>query len=213
VDADASCAPSLDTRYLNTQRNPTMKLKLPSIPRIKKALYADWSLRVRTRDGFKCLLCGATENLTSHHWVCSDHHAHTARYAIANGATLCYACHIRGIHSRADYVSVMKLRDVLNPSASDLLGISQLINTELTTPILRELWDGMRKRVITDFGQHLAYHGKKLFLHKSGHQIAVVDNVLRIPNGQFYCADYEVTVVTKAADGYRYTLKRLETEV
>ena len=57
-----------------------MKEKLPSLTKVKRFLYADWTLRVKIRDGFKCLLCGSTENLTSHHWYVSDHHAHAARY-------------------------------------------------------------------------------------------------------------------------------------
>jgi hypothetical protein len=190
------------------------KANLPSIPRIKKALYADWSLRVRTRDGFKCLLCGATENLTAHHWYCSDHFSHTARYAIANGATLCYACHIRGIHPRADYVSVEKLFNILDVHSDTLLGINQLINTELTTGILRELWDAMRKRVITLGCVHSTYAykrgGKYFLMVYAKYPVAVVGNVIREVAGVGLT---EVTAITKVEDGYRYTLKRLETEV
>ena len=189
------------------------RTKLPTPSRIKKALYADWSLRVRARDGFKCLLCGATENLTSHHWYVSDHHAHTARYAIGNGATLCYACHIRGIHSRADYVSVSKLFDKLDLGIDDILGINQLINVELTIPVLRELWDAMRKRVITI--KPCLYHQKagKIFACDNGNQMAVVDNVVRL-RYDFQEEDdplYTVTTVTKTPSGaFRYTLKKLE---
>ena len=46
---------------------------LISIPAIKKSLYEDWALRVKKRDGFKCLMCGSSENLTSHHWAICDH--------------------------------------------------------------------------------------------------------------------------------------------
>ena len=184
------------------------KPKLPSIPKIKKALYADWSLRVRARDGFKCLLCGATENITAHHWYVSDHHAHAARYAIANGATLCYACHIRGIHSRADFVSVKKLGDGLNVTFATMSGIDLLIKQELTTPLLREFWDAMRKRpveVTVYSGRRL---GKKEYIIVPGKQIAVPCNVLRMPDRGEYL--YEVAVVTKTEDGYRYTLKKME---
>lgn len=187
-----------------------MKQKLPSLSRIKKALYADWSLRVRTRDGFKCLLCGATENLTAHHWYCSDHFSHCARYAIANGATLCYACHIRGIHSRADYVCVETLRNVLDTDVTTMNAIDLLIKQELTTALLRELWDAMRKRPVVNMGMHLSIRGGKIFLFAAGHQIAVVGNVIRIPQGQFYAGDYDVAVVTSTQDGHRYTLKKLE---
>lgn len=185
------------------------KPKLPSLSRIKKALYADWSLRVRTRDGFKCLLCGATENLTSHHWYCSDHHAHAARYAIANGATLCYACHIRGIHTRADYVSVNRLKEAIGVTDVTMMLLDRLIAQELSTALLRELWDGMRKRPIIDSGFNMTQRGGKLFLYTLGNQTAVVGNIIRVSTGCFE-GDYDVAVVTSTTDGYRYTLKKLE---
>lgn len=187
------------------------KPTLPSLSRIKKALYADWSLRVRSRDGFKCLLCGATENLTAHHFYCSDHHAHAARYAIANGATLCYACHIRGIHTRADYVSVMRLAEALKLSNEDMLGISQLVNMELTTGTLRELWDGMRRRPINIDKYAVEMVTKSnggmfvTFLEEQ-HPVAVVGNTVTTCIHDMF----EVAVVTKTEGGYRYTLKKLE---
>lgn len=190
------------------------KAKLVSLSKIKKALYADWSLRVRTRDGFKCLLCGATENLTAHHWYCSDHHAHAARYAVDNGATLCYACHIRGVHSRADYVSVRKIKAALRMCDFDTNAVETLINTELTTALLRELWDAMRRRPVvlgTDYISYSYKKGDKYFLKVvSEHPIAVVGNTIREIAGVGLC---EVTAVTKIVDTYRYTLKKPEVEV
>jgi hypothetical protein len=191
------------------------KPKLPSLSRIKKALIADWSLRVRTRDGFKCLLCEATENLTAHHWYVSDHHAHTARYAIANGATLCYACHIRGIHSRADFVSVKKLADVLNVTFAAMSGIDLLMKQELTTPLLRELWDAMRKRAIIISPLEMYVKQGKTFVYDIGNQKAVVNNTVALfddfeDDAHGRCL-YTVTTVTKtSSDAFRYTLKPLE---
>jgi hypothetical protein len=187
------------------------KPKLPSIPRIKKALYADWSLRVRARDGFKCLLCGATENITAHHWYCSDHHSHAARYAVDNGATLCYACHIRSVHSRADYVSVERVANAVGMTNSSMMGIEMLIQQELSIPLLRELWNAMRKRPIINMGCWMSFRGAKAFLFEDGHQIAVAGNVIRVPASQLCAGDYEVTAITKTPTGaYRYTLKRME---
>jgi len=112
------------------------KQKLPSIAKVKKSLYNDWALRVKQRDGWKCLLCGATDNLTAHHWYVCDHNAHAARYALANGATLCYACHIRGIHQRADWQSVnglyLRLLDTGAIGVSDPTAINELSKIELT---------------------------------------------------------------------------------
>jgi len=188
------------------------KPKLPSIPKIKKALYADWSLRVRTRDGFKCLLCQATENITAHHWYAADHFSHCARYAVDNGATLCYACHIRGIHQRADYVSVERVANAVGMTNSSMMGVEMLIQQELTTPLLRELWDAMRKRPVVVSYAHLTSKGGKQFLKQQGHQIAVAGNTVRLPPGFLRSENdiYEVTTVAKTDDGYRYTLKSLE---
>lgn len=186
------------------------KPTLPPLSRIKKALYADWSLRVRSRDGFKCLLCGSTENITAHHWYCSDHHAHAARYSVDNGVTLCYACHIRGVHSRADYVSVERVKNALHFELWQMVEVDNLIEIELTTSILRQLWDGMRKRVIEAEDSYARCRSGKLYLYTKGNQIAVVGNVIRIPEGREFAGLNEVTVVTRTEDGYRYTLKQVE---
>lgn len=189
--------------------------KLPSLSKVKKALYADWALRVKRRDGWKCLLCGCEDNLTAHHWYVCDHHAHAARYCVDNGATLCYACHIRGVHQRADMATISRLFDSLLASAGviNVRVIQALAETELTTPVLRTLWDGMRARVIVCDATYARMRGKKLFLYSKGHQLAVAGNVVRIPEGQFFAGDNEVTAVAKTAEGYRYTLKPLTAEV
>ena len=192
------------------------KKKLVSIPKIKKALYADWSLRVRARDGFKCLICSATENLTSHHWYVSDHHAHAARYAIANGATLCYACHIRGIHSRADYVSTGKLLRAIRFTDVAMTGLELLMKQELTTPLLRELWDAMRKRAVNVRTYQIGVKGDKVFAWVEGPQRAVVGNTMTLnENPTVYSVDVSVNVDVFEAQHeqtkmYRYTLKKLE---
>lgn len=189
-----------------------MSKKLPSIPRIKKALYADWALRVKKRDGFKCLLCGATENLTAHHWYVCDHHAHAARYCVDNGATLCYACHIRGVHQRADWASVRLIADATRLTKDfDERRILLARETELTTEVLRNLWQGLRERPV-DLGNMnvlVALKRGKLFVSTDAdHPVAVVGNTMRVP-GYGVCE-----VVSTAKDGskgaLRYTVKPLE---
>ena len=192
------------------------KIKLPALSKIKKALYADWALRVKKRDGFKCLLCGSEDNLTAHHWYVCDHHAHAARYCVSNGATLCYACHIRGVHQRADLVSVRAVAEAVMGSGDfEKDAIEICLNTELTVPVLRMLWDGMRARPIDpnlwDGEWENTPRGSKLFLfHKGRHPQAVAGNLLEFPA---YKNLFEVATVAKVADGYRYTLKPLTAEV
>lgn len=53
-----------------------------------------WRRLVLSRDRFKCVLCGSTENLQAHHidrWYDSP----TKRLKVNNGATLCSACHTK----------------------------------------------------------------------------------------------------------------------
>lgn len=186
------------------------KPALPPLSRVKKALYADWTLRVKQADGWKCLLCGCEDNLAAHHWYVCDHHAHAARYCVHNGATLCYACHIRGVHQRADWLSVSRVSDIvrLRPNF-DVRHIELCMETELTTEVLRKLWDGMRSRVIEtkDYTVIANLKGGKLFLTpETPHPIAVVGNLMDSP-GFGVC---EVTVVYPSGKHFRYTLKPLE---
>ena len=197
------------------------KEKLPSISKIKKALIADWALRVKQRDGFKCIVCGSTELLTSHHWHICDHNAHAARYCVDNGATLCYTCHIRGVHQRADYFSTRRIYDALNAgltcdecnSGLSLSGIEALAKVEVTTALLRALYDELRKRVVCfKTLARLTKTGKKWFLTTPAGvpQRAVAGNVV-----EFCALRYEVTAVSTVEDEnggkcWRYAAKLTE---
>ena len=184
--------------------------KLPSLAVVKRFLYTDWALRVKKRDGFRCLLCGSTENLTAHHWYVCDHHAHAARYCVDNGATLCYACHIRGVHQRADWMSVNEVSDAVRLAPDfDIRNIDLLRAEELTTDLLRAMWTQRRANPVQtpeDALASITNHGKKLFVHTYGPQIAVVNNTITVGGSMVY----NVLVVTKTAEGYRYTVKPVE---
>lgn len=187
------------------------KPTLPSISKVKKVLYADWALRVKQADGWKCVLTGETENLSAHHWEICDHCAHAARYCVHDGATLSYAAHIRRIHLRADWESVNAVAEKVRARPGFEPGVTaSLAKIELTVPVLRRLWDEMRQRETFSFGLHMKIAGTKRFLFEKGHQIAVVGNIIRIADGQFYAGRYEVAVVTKTDEGYRYTLKPIQ---
>ena len=127
------------------------KEKLVGLGTIKKTLYADWALRVKQLDGWRCALCGSTDNLTAHHWYCSDHFAHAARYCTGNGVTLCYACHIRSVHTRADWATVSRIREYMEEQKRfNEADICAMMSKELTTASIRDLWDLFRvPRTIT----------------------------------------------------------------
>ena len=209
---------------VTTEKKP--RIKLPSISQVKKALYADWTLRVKQRDGWKCLGCGCTDSrLSAHHWYVSDHLSHAARYCIHNGATLCYACHIRRIHQNPDWTSIKPVWDAVSQTAGfDERVITTLANTELTTDMLRRLWDAMRARPVTldNYETVVDVRGKKLFLSVDCRRpIAVVGNTIVAP-GFGLCEIATVatldakTTASNFSDScdavgnnYRYTLRKI----
>ena len=51
-----------------------------------------WSQCVRTRDGFKCQLCGTTDGVMhAHHFI--GRRKAQAKYLLENGICLCFTCH------------------------------------------------------------------------------------------------------------------------
>jgi 5-methylcytosine-specific restriction endonuclease McrA len=54
--------------------------------------YREWQPLVLARDGFKCVICGSTDDLNAHH-LNSYHRYVEDRYDLANGVTLCLPHH------------------------------------------------------------------------------------------------------------------------
>lgn len=77
-------------------KNPTRA----KIQRLRDACDAIWSKYIRTRDR-ECLMCGSSENLQAHHCIVTKGASNATRYHLNNGITLCYGCHIHGIHGEA----------------------------------------------------------------------------------------------------------------
>ena len=187
------------------------KPNLPSISKVKKALHDDWALRVKIRDGHKCLLCGTTELLTAHHWYFTSQRGHAARYCVDNGATLCFTCHMREVHENPGYATINAVcKGVLARSPEfDEASIIALSQVEVTTASLRLLWDAMRARPVTldNYNALVDVKGGKLFLTvDSDQKIAVVGNTILTP-GFGLC---EVNVVSPSGHSYRYTLRKIE---
>lgn len=186
------------------------KIKLPSISKVKKALHDDWSLRVKQRDGWKCLLCGGEELLTAHHWYFTSQRGHAARYCVDNGASLCFTCHIREVHENPGWATVDAVRRAVIAKSPDFdeKNIRNLSFVDLTTTVIRSMWDAMRSRPVEigATGWQVKETGKKLFLSVfRPHPLAVVGNTMNVP-GKGIC---EVLVASRIDDGYRYTLGQL----
>ena len=80
----------------------------------------DWSIAVRTRDGFKCKSCGSGRNTHAHHLVSKYYHPKYA-YVLNNCITLCKNCHIGkgGVHHKRSTPKnslIKKLREIYNKS-------------------------------------------------------------------------------------------------
>lgn len=76
--------------------------------RLLKKCSEEWSRAVRLRDG-KCMRCGATENLAAHHWIVSRARSRRYRFDLRNGVSLCYGCHVHGVHVEASMAAVYGL--------------------------------------------------------------------------------------------------------
>ena len=58
---------------------------------------------------------------------------------------LCYACHIRSVHTRADWATVSKIYEYMEEQRGFIENhVITLMETELTTAFLRDLWDWFR---------------------------------------------------------------------
>lgn len=93
------------------------------LKRIKKLLSVEWSLAVRERDHHRCLMCGKMDHLSAHHWLIRKGHSLALAFAIDNGATLCYGCHLGKIHRDGDGLFAMmlfdKMREIVGQDAID----------------------------------------------------------------------------------------------
>ena len=87
--------------------------KVVRLKRVKKLLSKLWSKAVRFRDGNKCLMCGGTKGLSAHHWLFAKGHCEPLAYNVSNGATLCYACHIRKLHQNGDGDFILRLYEIM----------------------------------------------------------------------------------------------------
>ena len=54
----------------------------------------NWAKNVKKRDGYRCFICGATENLHAHHLI-SVARDESLKYEISNGLTVCESCHLK----------------------------------------------------------------------------------------------------------------------
>jgi hypothetical protein len=64
----------------------------------KRKSLADWSKKVRERDGGACIVCGSASTLNAHHVLPKENY-HEFMYEVINGVTLCPTHHKFGKYS------------------------------------------------------------------------------------------------------------------
>ena len=98
-----------------------------------------WSRLVKERDGYKCIICGKTENLNSHHLYGKK--SHRMRYLLDNGVTLCRYHHKYGVHSD-DMGIVEKCWDIIRGRhGTEAIGACASARVDTRKLSLSEAWD------------------------------------------------------------------------
>ena len=74
-----------------------IKIKYKKIPKSRGRNFCDdlWSILVKHRDGNKCVICGVTEYINSHHLI--SRRILKTRFSIPNGISLCPSHHEYGL--------------------------------------------------------------------------------------------------------------------
>ena len=88
-----------------------MKKKQSNLKRLIKKADALWSLCVRSRDK-ECVLCGSKSSLQAHHWILTRNQSNKYKYDLRNGVSLCYGCHIHGVHRNPSVYLLDRLKTV-----------------------------------------------------------------------------------------------------
>jgi hypothetical protein len=88
-----------------------MKKKPTNLKKLIKKADSLWSLCVRNRDG-ECVLCGSKNALQAHHWIVTRNQSNKYKYDLRNGVTLCYGCHIHGVHRNPSVYLLDRLKTV-----------------------------------------------------------------------------------------------------
>ncbi len=110
-----------------------MKKNKPLRKRLIDKLDTLWSMAVRARYP-KCILCGSSQTLSSHHCIVRKGQSMGVRWIVDNGVTLCFSDHICKLHG---------------PQGGDKVFMDRYIS------ILNELIDANRQQEIVDIGHRI----------------------------------------------------------
>lgn len=88
-----------------------MKKKTTNLKKLIKKADSLWSLCIRSRDQ-ECVLCHSKSSLQAHHWIVTRNQSNKYKYDLRNGVTLCYGCHIHGVHRNPSVYLLDRLKTV-----------------------------------------------------------------------------------------------------
>ncbi len=131
------------------QRKPIRKRSKNRIPALKRKLHTVWAIAIKLRDGNRCMLCGKTEHLNSHHCIVPAARGAAIRFEMMNGITLCAFCHMR-VHSSTkaqldDYIVILNSR--ISREDQEALEIRASKGHKFDASELEEMLDALQKVV------------------------------------------------------------------
>lgn len=126
------------------RRLPSRKKQVDAIKKRILGVGGLWSQAVRNRDG-KCIMCYKTETLQAHHWLFRRGHSMALAVDIANGATLCYGCHIGRVHHDGDGDFIFRLGDTMTALVGPGKVAEMRITAQTSQPMSLEWWQEKEK--------------------------------------------------------------------
>jgi hypothetical protein len=121
------------------KRAPSRKKQIDGIKKRILGVGGKWSKAVRARDG-KCVMCHKTDTLQAHHWLFRRGHSMALAVDIANGATLCYGCHIGRVHHDGDGDFIFRLGDTMTAKVGPEKVAEMRITAQTSQPLSLEWW-------------------------------------------------------------------------
>ena len=126
-------------RKARKSRPPSRKKLLDACKKRILGTGGKWSKAVRARDG-KCVMCHKTDTLQAHHWLFRRGHSMALAVDIANGATLCYGCHIGRVHHDGDGDFIFRLGDTMTRLVGPEKVAEMRITAQTSQPLSLEWW-------------------------------------------------------------------------
>lgn len=95
------------------------------LPKMKEKAAKVWGAMVFCRDRH-CKLCGRDDvTMAPHHWIVNAARSLRGRYDRDNGVILCFTCHRRKVHPRADFATINDLRLAIGIKLEDVVALQE----------------------------------------------------------------------------------------